>query len=100
MANFHRGASTTRVRRFRRTVALTLAALALCVSSSVALAAGLTVGLATPTTRDLLCDPFLGCSATVSGNLTGSTPGTYSLQFTLAGIPDATFNDSALRSGA
>ncbi len=76
-----------------RAIALAVVGLALVVSSSVALAAGLTVGLATPTTNGLTCDPFNGCSATVSGNLTGSTPGSYSLQFTLVGIPDADLVD-------
>jgi hypothetical protein len=77
-----------------RAIALTIVGLALVVSSSVALAAGLTVGLVVPSVGDLTCDAF-ACTGTVVGNLSGSTPGTYTLQLALD-MPFGDFSDSAI----
>src|SRR5216684_9728 len=92
MVNSHGSSSGLRVRRFApslsRAIALAMGGLALVVSSSVALAAGLTVGLGPPTSGSLFCDAIDACSTVFTGSLTDpSRPGTYVLQLTFDAPP-------------
>src|SRR5207244_1308088 len=70
-----------------RAIALAVAALALGLTSTAALAADLTVHLGPPSGGSLIsCNILDGCAGTASGSLTDvDQPGSYLLQFTLEG---------------